>query len=597
MRGGEKLLDRGTGLVCASFGAGGHWLSLGRAHPTAGFVELSGAPAFDESWRGRPELVRRYRASLAGDGSAFLRLGGVDEGVELEAAVDADSGGDSIEQRIRLRRADIAEPHALRLLFRGRLDTSPLAMITETGTPQPRPSSGNRLRASGAELRVLASELATEATLSVAAGRAAVLADGWRLEGEQAALDLVWPAGQSEIALVVRCRLAIESGGPPPDRSAGEGAGRLPPPVGGVYVTPEFRPALERIRRCALDYVRGCTALHVAPGRVAILTDHRLLPLSWTRDAYFQALLLLRAGHTERVADHLRWLWLDCRRPDGWWARSHHADGRRKDEVYQADQQLYPLLELADYRRTTGRLPDLGDGTAAAIGWNALVGEVVEGLLGRLSGAGLLATDENAADDPAALPYLLANQILAWHTLRRLGDLSAELPAAASLHDVSDRLRRRTLSRFRVPGPTGDLWAYAVGARAENQLYHDANDVATSLAPAWGFCSVADPAWRATMDFAFSSQNPGYATGPYGGLGSHHTPGVWPLGLAQEWLARSLTGQRAAAVEALRRLIACALSDGSLPEASDPATGRLVARHWFAWPGALVGAFLPEERA
>ena len=593
MRGGEKPLDKGTGVVCGSLGAGGQWLSLGRAHPWAGFVELSGGPRFDESSRGRPELVRRYRASLADDGSAFLRLAGLPEDVELEAAGEATSGGDSIEQRIRLRRADIAEPRTFRLLFGGRLDRPALAMITETGTPQTGAPSGNRLRASGAELRLSAPELATEATVSVEAGQAAVLADGWRVEGEQADLGLAWPAGQSEIALVVRCRLAIE-GVPPPDRSAGESTDRLPPPVAGVHVRPEHRPALERIRRRALDYVRGCTALHVAPRRVAILTDHRLLPLSWTRDAYFQALLLLRAGDTERVADHLRWLWLDCPRPDGWWARSHHADGRRKDDVYQADQQLYPLLELADYRRTTGRLPDLGDGTTAAGGWNALVGEVVEGLLGRLSGAGLLATDENAADDPAGLPYLLANQILAWHTLRRLGELAAELPAVASLDDASDRLRRQTLSRFRVPGPTGDLWAYAVGAGGESQRYHDANDVATALAPAWGFCSVADPAWRATMDFAFSSQNPGYAAGPYGGLGSDHTPGVWPLGLAQEWLARSLAGQPAAAEDALRRLVACALSDGSLPEASDPATGRLLARHWFAWPGALVGAFLPE---
>ena len=31
---------------------------------------------------------------------------------------------------------------------------------------------------------------------------------------------------------------------------------------------------------------------------VVLLTDHRILPLSWTRDAYYQALLLLATGQS-----------------------------------------------------------------------------------------------------------------------------------------------------------------------------------------------------------------------------------------------------------------------------------------------------------
>jgi hypothetical protein len=60
-------------------------------------------------------------------------------------------------------------------------------------------------------------------------------------------------------------------------------------------------------------------------------------------------------------------------------------------------------------------------------------------------------------------------------------------------------------------------------------------------------------------------------------------------------VARSLSGQPALAEAALRRLVACALADGSLPEASDPATARVMARHWFAWPGALLGWLLPAQ--
>jgi hypothetical protein len=94
------------------------------------------------------------------------------------------------------------------------------------------------------------------------------------------------------------------------------------------------------------------------------VTDHRILPLSWTRDAYWQARMLLATwkrgggpGDVAIVADHLRWLFLRCERPDGRWVRSHYVDGRRKDRAFQADQQLYPILELTDFVEATGGLP------------------------------------------------------------------------------------------------------------------------------------------------------------------------------------------------------------------------------------------------
>jgi hypothetical protein len=58
-----KPLDVGNGQVCASFAVDGSWLSLGGTHPLHGFVELTGAPGFDEALRGRPEAVRRSASS------------------------------------------------------------------------------------------------------------------------------------------------------------------------------------------------------------------------------------------------------------------------------------------------------------------------------------------------------------------------------------------------------------------------------------------------------------------------------------------------------------------------------------------------------
>ena len=70
----RKPLDVGNGLLAASLGGDGCWLSVGMPHPVHGFAELSAVPPFEERWRGDPVAVRRYRSKLVEDRYAFLRL-------------------------------------------------------------------------------------------------------------------------------------------------------------------------------------------------------------------------------------------------------------------------------------------------------------------------------------------------------------------------------------------------------------------------------------------------------------------------------------------------------------------------------------------
>lgn len=51
-----------------------------------------------------------------------------------------------------------------------------------------------------------------------------------------------------------------------------------------------------------------------------------------------------------------------------------------------------------------------------------------------------------------------------------------------------------------------------------------------------------------------------------------------------------ITGDRRARDRVTRRLDRVAGPDGMLPESYSPETGRWLARHWFAWPGAAFGA-------
>jgi hypothetical protein len=587
-----KPIDVGTGRVCASVLPDGSWLSISTYHPDHGVVELSGMPAFHESRRGDPVATRSYRELMARHDSAFLWLEGASV-ITMEA--DAPTDGEAIRIRLRIQRVG-ARPV---VRVRARLDRPALAEITETHPP-PATGATTMISADGESLWIASPELPASAVVTVGHG-------SWRTVGvDTAALTI--PAGNDGDPLEIVVRLGVR--GPTsavepaaatrriPDQSPQARADR------SLAVPDHLEPALERTTRTVVDYVRRCTALITGPNERTILTDHRLLPLSWTRDAYWQARLLL-AAHAAGLADdgasivegHLRWQWLRTERPHGAWVRSHHANGRRKDLPYQADQQLYPMLELADYARVTGRLPELPE---AAGGWPELLDEawaVVE--RSRDPHTGLMRSDENASDDPAPLPLIVPSQILGWYTARRLVEMSARVevtPVVSSLATFADELRDGLSRHAVVDGPAGPMWAYAIDGKGRAARFHDCGDLPTALAPLWGFCPTTDPLWRSTMEFAFSAANPAFASGPFGGLGSPHTQGTWPLGVIQEWVFASLTGARGRAERVLDRMMTAAADDGMLPEAYDSHDGTFVARHWFAWPGATLGVLWLLDR-
>lgn len=485
----------------------------------------------------------------------------------MRVKVEADAEASVIRQRWTVHGG---RGRTVQVILRGSVDRPALAEITELDAPAPT-GAKTTLTIDGAIARLAADGLPAAVAVTVT-GRPVA----WRVGAETLTATLAWPATEDAISFV------IEAGIEP-----------LPPAAATRVGNPIGRRGRDRLTDRALAYIRGCTALRVAVDERAILTDHRILPLSWTRDAYWQALALLAAdmpGDRERVADHLRWLWRRCERPDGRWVRSHHASGPRKDLAFQADQQLYPIIELADYWRLTRSLPAGVDWDAAVAGaWRAAMEEVDPD-------TGLLASAENAADDPAVAPFIGASQILLWYAALRLAELAATSGLAldvAGLRSTATSVRRGFDAHI---GTHGGPWSYAVDGHGRRIAYHDANDLPVALAPMWGFCDPTDAGWGATMAFAFSDDNPGWFAGARPGLGSAHTPGPWALGDIQAWIRARIDGDDAAAATALARLEEVSFTDGMLPEAYG-AGDDLRIRHWFGWPGATLAALRLLDRA
>ncbi len=328
--------------------------------------------------------------------------------------------------------------------------------------------------------------------------------------------------------------------------------------------------------RRATAYALDCAATRAGDDLVAVLADHEILPLVWTRDAYYVCRMLLElAPRDERVRavvdGFLRWLFEAAERPAGWWPRASLANGAAKDPAFQLDQQLFPFVLLEDHARLTGE-------TELLHRYAPLRDELMRAMLARRTPFGLIATDETPADDPLEQPFHFSSHVLLWRALRDL-----DPRAAAEVHGA-------TRSGFIDSG----RFAYAVrGPRGEGpRHYHDANDLPTVFAPAWGFCGADDPVWRATIDFAWSKENDGYFAGPLGGLGSLHTPHPWPLGDLQEIVVARVLGDAERERRGWERLDRVEMWDGLLPEAYDETTGAVASRHHFAWPAALRALLL-----
>lgn len=329
--------------------------------------------------------------------------------------------------------------------------------------------------------------------------------------------------------------------------------------------------------RRAVAYALDCAATQVDMA-TAVLADHAILPLVWTRDAYYVCRALLSvapARGTDVTANFLRWCFEIAERPEGWWPRASLASGGAKDPVFQLDQQLYPLLLLEDHARLTGY-------QTVVLRYGAERDRIVRALLDRRSADGLIATQETPADDPIEAPYHFSSHLLLWRVLRDL------------VPDEARRMRDAIHRHFACD----DIYAYAVrGAKSDGAVrYHDANDLPTVFAPGWRFCRSSDPRWRATIAFGWSKENRAFLEGELGGLGSVHTLHPWPLGDLQDIVLGRVLRDRARAKRARERLRRVATWDGLLPEAYDETTGDVASRHWFAWPIALWALLEREPR-
>ncbi|HUQ42027.1 MAG TPA: hypothetical protein VM052_05975, partial [Candidatus Limnocylindrales bacterium] len=443
-----KPLDVGNGIVAGSLNSGGRWLDLGIAHPVHGRVIVTDAPAYVGD-RLDPRAVRAYRATLASRDREGFGLALLERASSAAALVE-----DTFPLAIHARRD--ARIESLAFAPSGRRGAAQVLRIDARRDMRIEPAWTGTMRLARAAYTQLtpggALPDAEEHPILGHDGRVLWIADEGLGVAVAVALPppLEIPAGASD-TLAVAIALAQDADSAVREAIALAGAARelMPPEIArrrALWTGLDLARPAQRPQRRAFAYAVDCAASEIgsdawsdspaehsrdaASRAIAVLADHEILPLVWTRDAYYvcRALLALDprgAGRTITAA-FLHWCFETAERVDGWWPRASLASGAAKDPVFQLDQQLYPLLLLEDLARLAGD-------DAPLRAFRAQRDRVIAAILEQRTAHGLVATAETPADDPIDAPFHFSSHVLLWRVLRDLDRAHADAVRAASL--------------------------------------------------------------------------------------------------------------------------------------------------------------------
>jgi hypothetical protein len=593
-RAGDKPLDFGHGGISGCLTHTGRFLAINHYHPVHGYVTLSSAPPFPDEARYDPARVREYRRDLVAlDGFGVVLPSDV-----VRTVVKYDKYANPILTMTLANGATVrcvthiftngifqdwkfSQPTTILITGRVWVMRCAYPQLTEGGVlpPVSHQSIIKKDEIFSAAMNIENPSLSWEVTLNYHITLIPDTNDAIRLEKNIALNKGEYPIMfkiTTQIQMEFWKELWLKSLLKELNRyyfnyhNQKNSLTRLELPLMGEKDYPD-----DPIHTRAWRYARIC-ATPTESDTVCILTDHIILPLSWNRDAYYTARLFLDHPQTHILAQkHLLWMFQTAERINGLWGRSYLANGNIKDRGFQLDQQLFPLLELAEYVQITGD-------TALLDRLREYIQPIFTALAPhRAPHALLYATDETPADDPIAQPYPLSSHILLWKVLVEL----EKIGCAALLPHTPNEIAQTIMAHFIGTHNDTSLFAYATDGHGGHHFYHDANDVPLVLMPVWGFCAPHDPVWLETMNFAFSDANIG---GFYDGvLGSVHTPAPWTLGDCQEWIFSRVIGDSVRENSVIARLRHASQWDGGLSEAYDKQTGDVVSRHWFLWTNAL----------
>lgn len=316
--------------------------------------------------------------------------------------------------------------------------------------------------------------------------------------------------------------------------------------------------------------------------RVVVTTRSPLYYVSasyWDRDSLLWALPAIARCDASVAREILEYV--STRQAKNVGIHSRYIDGTVLEPGFELDELCAPVLGFDSYIQATG------DRAILQEGWAQLLFRRIEELLAkkRNSKLHLYETFLQPTDDMHVYPYLTYDNVLVW----KLFTLFSQWDYAGKSNfwkqeakNVKDAIYRHCIREGQFVWSVAEDGAYDI---------YDEPPGSLMLLPAFGFCSLADPNFKKSVN---TIKDPSYRYSfdgfPFGSIGCPHAPHPWVLSLANS--VRVLHDQ-----DALKKLLEAPMDNGIACESIDETTGVCTTGEAFATCSGYVAYVLLEENA
>jgi meiotically up-regulated gene 157 (Mug157) protein len=207
---------------------------------------------------------------------------------------------------------------------------------------------------------------------------------------------------------------------------------------------------------------------------------------------------------------------------------------------------------------------------------------------------GLIFSMFRPSDDACTYPLFVPANLFALVSLRQLATLANQVLKDVSLGQEAQALAAEVETALQRYGKTqhaqyGEIWAYEVDGYGNVLKMDDANAPGLLSLPYLGCCSIDDPIYRRSRQFAQSDANPYFFRGTAAeGVGGPHAGlnMIWPMSI----IMRALTSSDDAEIrQCLRWLRNTTAGTGFMHESFQKDDPKIFTRAWFAWANTLFG--------
>lgn len=210
---------------------------------------------------------------------------------------------------------------------------------------------------------------------------------------------------------------------------------------------------------------------------------------------------------------------------------------------------------------------------------------------------GLICSMFRPSDDATVYAYLIPSNFFAVTSLKQASEMANTISKDAALANELSNLAEEVQTALQKYATTthpsfGKIYAFEVNGFGSYNLMDDANVPSLLAMPYLGGVAAADPVYKNTRNYVWSTENPFFFKGSQAeGIGGPHVglDMVWPMSIIMKALTSNNDKEIKWSIDTLRKTHG---GTGFMHESFHKNDPKKFTREWFAWANTLFGELL-----